>query len=179
MPEHTQPNADVTTRALIERTRGGDMDALGALFRAHSSEVFRVAWHLTASRDDAEDVVQDVFVGLPEVLRSLGDGDRLGPWLRRVAARTALMHMRSERRRRQSPVEAACGVAAGPRDGIARLAMSEALAALSPEMRAVFVLKEVEGYSHTEIASMMGISVANSEVRLHRARHKLRTILGG
>ena len=164
---------------MIERARDGDLVALEALFRRHGAEVFRVALHLTASPDDADDVVQDVFIGLPEALRTLADSASLAPWLRRVAARTALMRMRGERRRRQSTLEDTVATRAVSDGGLEEMAISDAISALPADLRAVFVLKEIEGYSHAEIAALIGTSVANSEVRLHRARRKLRERLGG
>ena len=165
-------------RALIDRARRGDMDALEVLFREHSAAVHRVAYFLTASADDAEDVVQDVFIGLPEALRHLAEASAFPAWLRRVAARTALMRMRSERRRRQSSVDDAGTVAAPAQSDSERMSIEHAIAALPAELREVFVLKEMEGYSHAEIAGMLGISSGNSEVRLHRARLRLRALLG-
>ena len=165
--------------ATIARAREGDLDALGDLYREHAHLVMRVAYHLTASRDEAEDIVQDVFIGLPEALRKLADLSTFSSWLRRVAARTALMRMRGERRRRQSPIEGADGASAPEHDGTEREAIAGALASLPEELRAVFVLKEIEGYSHSEIASLAGITVSNSEIRLYRARRRLRQILGG
>lgn len=178
MPPNPHMNSESDAKRTIAKARDGDMDALGDLYRAHASAVMRVAYHLTTSRDEAEDIVQDVFVGLPEALRKLGDLSSFPSWLRRVAARTALMRMRGERRRRQSPLEGAEHSATPAHDGMERDAIAGALASLSDELRTVFVLKEIEGYSHAEIAGLAGITVNNSEVRLHRARQQLRRILG-
>jgi len=171
--------SDYDPGATIAKARDGDMDALGALYREYGQLVMRVAYHLTASRDEAEDIVQDVFIGLPEALRKLGEVSSFPSWLRRVTARTALMRMRGEKRRRQSPIEGAVGAAAPAHDGIERDAIAGALASLPADLRTAFVLKEIEGYSHAEIAMLMGVTVGNSEVRLHRARQRLRKILGG
>lgn len=162
------------TSDAIARARSGDLEALGTLYRAHAGAVMRIAFHLTASRDEAEDVVQDVFIALPEALRRLEDEGAFVPWLRRVTARTALMRMRGERRRRQAPIEHAAPAVSQSPD---RSAITDALAALPAALRTVFVLKEVEGYSHVEIAALVGISVRNSEIRLHRARRRLRALL--
>ncbi len=172
-------NSGESVGALIDRARRGDTDALAELFRGHATVVHRVAFFLTASADDAEDVVQDVFVGLPEALRSLSDPAAFAGWLRRIAARTALMRMRSEKRRRQSTVNDADAVAAPARSDADRMSIETAISRLPAELREVFVLKEMEGYSHAEIAGMLGISTGNSEVRLFRARQRLRAILGG
>jgi RNA polymerase sigma-70 factor, ECF subfamily len=172
-----RPDQQRSVKELVERTRDGDVESLGALFDRFAPEVHRVAFYLTASRDDADDVVQDVFVGLPEALRGLGDTDRMAPWLRRVTARTALMRMRTERRRGRWEAAGAREEAGPAPATIDKVALMIALAQLPPVLRAVFVLKEIEGYSHAEIASLLTISIANSEVRLHRARRMLRARL--
>jgi RNA polymerase sigma-70 factor (ECF subfamily) len=179
MPSRSRSDADSGAAALIARAREGDVGALAALFREHAHAVQRVAYHLTASHDDADDVLQDVFVGLPEALRGLSDAETFPAWLRRVAARAALMRMRSERRRRQSPIDAAGGSQSPSPGGLDRLALADAVGSLPRDLRAVFVLKEIEGYSHDEIASLLGITRGNSEVRLFRARRRLRAQLGG
>ena len=80
---------------LIDRTMAGDADALSALFRAHATQVYHTAYALTLSADDADDVVQDVFIGLPEALKHYSERDAFAAWLRRVAVRTTLMRLRA------------------------------------------------------------------------------------
>ena len=89
------------------------------------------------------------------------------------------MHLRRGRRRRESSVEGVAALVMRDDHTLERLSIEEALERLSPEHRTVFLLKEVEGYEHSEIADLLGISVSNSEVRLHRARRQLRELLGG
>jgi RNA polymerase sigma-70 factor (ECF subfamily) len=166
--------------AQLERVRANDMSALAELYTAHGDLVYRAALRLTTNRADAEDVTQDVFIRLPGAVQGFtGSSAQFAAWIRRVAVRQALMHMRSGRRRREVSVD---GVASllSPSDGaLARLSIDAALARLSDEHRTVFLLKEVEGYDHAEIAELLGISKANSEVRLHRARRQLRELLRG
>ncbi|PYO64311.1 MAG: hypothetical protein DMD71_13475, partial [Gemmatimonadetes bacterium] len=83
--------------------RRGEPPALAALYRAHGAAVFRLAYRLTGTREDAEDVVHDVFVGLPEALLRYEERGRLQSWLKRVAARVALMRLRQRGRRREVP----------------------------------------------------------------------------
>lgn len=170
-------------RALRERialARQGDRDALGELFLGFGDDVFRSALRLTGSSADAEDVTQDVFVRLPSALGGFtGPSEMFGPWIRRVAVRQALMHLRSGRRRREVTVEGVANLFAATDDLVGRLTIAAALQRLSDEHRVVFLLKEVEGYEHREIAELLEISVANSEVRLHRARRELRELLRG
>jgi RNA polymerase sigma-70 factor, ECF subfamily len=165
-----------TPHDLLQQTRAGDPDALAELYRRHGAAVHAVAYRLTASAADADDVLQDVFVGLPEALRRFDGRGSFGGWLRRVAARTALMRMRRSTRRGE--VSLPDDSPAPATDAAARVDIERALAGLAPGLRAVFVLREVEGYSHAEIAEIMGLRAGTSEVRLHRARQRLRQLLG-
>jgi RNA polymerase sigma-70 factor (ECF subfamily) len=166
---------------LLKRAAAGEHAAIAELFARHAAAVHRTAYRLTGSAADADDVLQDVFVGLPEALRTYqGRGSFVG-WLGRVAARTALMRMRRRTRRREVPFDAAGDLpsaGAEPR-GDERAAIDRALAALPEGLRAVFVLKEVEGYSHAEIGEMLGIRAGTAEVRLFRAKRILRDLLKG
>jgi RNA polymerase sigma-70 factor (ECF subfamily) len=166
---------------LIDGARAGDAGALAALYTAHAQTLFALAWRLTGSRADAEDVVHDVFVGLPEALRRYVERGSFAAWLRAVTARTALMRMRARRRRGEVDVELAAGIPAAPREGAAaaRADLQRAVAGLPDSLRAVFVLKEVEGYTHAEIGALLGITPGASEVRLCRALRRLRERLEG
>ena len=167
-------------RERIVRARDGDREALGELFVEFGEMVHRSAFQLTGSAADAEDVVQDVFVRLPRALAGFtGTSGSFGAWLRQVAVRQALTHLRSGRRRREVTVDGVANLFAATDDTVNRLTIVAALQRLSDEHRLVFLLKEVEGYGHREIAELLEISVANSEVRLHRARRELRELLRG
>lgn len=164
---------------LIERAARGDSTALAALYRLHGSAVLTLAFRLTGERADAEDVLHDVFVGLPEALRRYEHRGSFGPWLRRVTVRVALMRLRAARRRREVDIDPELGA-----DGITQAmddkrAIEMALARLSPALRSVVVLKVIEGYSHREIAQLLHISPAASEARLSRAMAALRVHLRG
>jgi RNA polymerase sigma factor (sigma-70 family) len=167
-------------RLRLDRIQANDIPALAELFTEFGDVVYRAALRLTASRPDAEDVTQEVFVRLPGALRGFtGTAANFPGWIRRVAVREALVLMRKGRRRREVGVESVAALISAPDDTIDRLSIAAALARLSEEHRTAFLLKEVEGYNHAEIAELLGISVANSEVRLHRARRQLRELLGG
>lgn len=163
-------------QALLAAVRQGSNEALGQLYTRHATDVYSVAYRLTGSRQDAEDVLQDVFVGLPRALRSYDEQGRFGAWLGRVAARTALMRLRSRGARREEELEdAGDAPARGGADPVDRIAAERALRALPDGLRAVFVLKEIEGYSHAEIGALLGITAENSAVRLSRAWKLLHT----
>lgn len=167
------------TAPLVERAADGAAEAIAELYAMHGHAIYRLAYRLTGSAADAEDVLQDVFVGLPEALRSYEGRGSLEGWIRRVAARMALMRLRRQGRRREVPLHPLPESAGGtdPSMIVERMAIERALGELPDTLRAVFVLREVEGYSHAEIAGLLGIRPGTSEVRLHRAKKILQTKL--
>jgi len=164
--------------SLIAEARAGSPDALSALYLEHGAALFRLAYRLVGGREDAEDVVHDVFVGLPEALRRYEERGSFGGWLKRVTARVALMRLRSGKRRREVGLDNAAGRAAPP-EAAERDGLQAAVDTLPDHLRAVLVLKEIEGYAHAEIAELLGISEGASRVRLTRALKKLRDELEG
>lgn len=160
---------------LAARAATGDGTALGDLYDRYAANLFSAAYRLLMSKPEAEDVVHDVFVGLPEALRRYEERGALGAWLKRVTVRVALSRLRSHEAHALAELDATPATPA--RDHDAAIDIERALATLPTGFRAVLVLKEVEGYSHAEIADVLGISVAASKVRLHRALRALRTML--
>jgi RNA polymerase sigma factor (sigma-70 family) len=158
----------------VEAARQGSLDALGELYREHADAVYTLAFRITGSAPDADDVLQDVFVGLPRALRNYRERGSFLYWLKRLVVRTCLMRMRQSSRRGQH-VELAPDLV-GTRDdsAVERVAVQRALHRLPESQRVVFMLAEVEGYTHAEIAEMLGISAANSATRLSRAWTQLR-----
>ncbi|MEJ2503700.1 MAG: sigma-70 family RNA polymerase sigma factor, partial [Gemmatimonadota bacterium] len=144
-------------------------------------QLYEVAYRITGRRDDADDVVQDLFMGLPEALRSYRGTGTLGAWLRALARRTALLRLRSEKRRGHWHRRAARDrpVREPPPPVDERMAIQWALDRMPDDWRAVFILKEVEGHTHVEIANALGITPGASALRLHRARRFLRDRLKG
>lgn len=166
----------VSDAVLASRARDGSADALGSIYVRHAEMLHRLAFRLLGSAQDAEDLVQDLFVGLPEALHRYEERGRLDAWLRTIATRAALMRLRAARRFVDATAEEP--LARTPEDGLAaRVTLEHALARLSDALRVVFVLKEVEGYSHAEISNLLGIKAATSEVRLYRAIRALRAML--
>lgn len=160
---------------LVRRARAGSMDALAELYDRYAATVYDAALRLLASPADAEDVLHDVFVGLTAALDRYEERGAFGAWVRSIAVRRALMGLRRARRHvvGSDPVKDASAT-----DPTRRIAARDAVAALPDSLRAVFVLKEVEGYSHIEIAEQLGITPRASALRLHRAWKLLRNHLG-
>ena len=159
----------------VSSAASGSTDALAELYREHAGGVYAVALRLTASRDEADDVLQDVFVGLPRALARYQERGQFGAWIKRIAARTALMRMRRRRARREEPMDV-LDVMPESRDAqpLNRIALERAVRALPASLRTVFVLKEVVGYRHEEIAALLGISSGAAATRLSRAWTMLR-----
>jgi len=138
---------------LIGQVAAGDADALAALYRLHGGALFRLARRITVSAEDAEDVLHDLFVGLPESMHKYeGRGTLIG-WLKRVVVRLALMRLRTERRRRQVALHEGISDAPSGRatDDATRWDVERVIATLPDDLRAVLVLRQTEGYSHHEI----------------------------
>lgn len=161
---------------LVRRAAAEDREALHALYEEHSDTVFAVAYRLTDSSPDAKDVLQDVFAKLPAALKRFDRGSSLGTWLRIVAARTALELIRARERRREVRIDP--DLTSRPPIILDTIALERALAALPDRLRAVIILKEIEGYSHKEISDFLDISPSASMARLSRARAALRAALG-
>lgn len=161
---------------LVAAIRRGSTEALRDLYQQFGTAMYQAAFRVTGSRADAEDVIQDVFLGLPRAVGSYREEGKLAGWLTTLAVRTALMRLR--RSRREEPLsELAVELRAGPEPSAARRAEAiDLLERLAEPLRQVFLLKEVEGYRHQEIAALLGISVAASEVRLHRAWRQLQRL---
>jgi len=162
---------------LAAATRDGDTRALAALYGRFGTRLIAVAYRLVFSVQDAEDVLHDVFVGLPEALRRYDERGALEGWLRQITARVALTKLRDERDGQRVSLDLATIHATRSLDHVGNIALHAAVAALPASLRSVLVLKEIEGFSHAEIGELLGISAGASQVRLHRALRQLRTAL--
>jgi RNA polymerase sigma-70 factor (ECF subfamily) len=165
-------------RSLVARARAGDTGALEHLYRAYEGSVYTLARRLTRTAEDAEDVLQETFL---EVCRSLsgwrGDGSLWG-WVRTIAANKALMRYRREKVRRTEELEGEVAELRATEDVPLQLDLEAALARLPERTRAVVWLHDVEGYTHEEIAELMGMTTSFSKSQLARAHQKLRRWLG-
>jgi len=159
----------------LERVVAGDLGALAVIYSGYAERVYRLAYRLTRSVQDAQDVVQDLFLALPEALGQYR-GRGFDAWLRTATVRVVLHKLRHRRRRREVALEPDW-LASRPPQHETRLDLEAALAALPETLRVVVVLKEIEGFSHTEVGDLLGITAAASATRLMRAREQLRRAL--
>ena len=169
---------------LARRVAGGDMAALEEVYRRFHTIVYTLCLRMTRNVAEAEDISQDVFVSLPRALASFRGEAALSTWIHRVTVNRVLMHFRKRRKREQTtddgevPGQIVQGTEHPSRmQVIDKITLDNALARLPPGYRAVFVLHDVEGYEHEEVARMCGISPGTSKSQLHKARMRLRRML--
>jgi RNA polymerase sigma-70 factor, ECF subfamily len=160
--------------ALVARAREGDSEAFGALHRAHFPRVERLVRWLCGSDGSSavDDLVQDSFLVAWRALPQLRSGTSFGPWLLRIAARTTVRDRRV--RRRNLTVAQEMPVVAAEASILARLTLERGLRQLAPTARKVFVMHEMEDFSHQEIATILGMTDATSRSHLRHAREQLR-----
>jgi RNA polymerase sigma-70 factor (ECF subfamily) len=186
------PPADSDDLEAIRSVLAGDADAFRHLTDKYGSSIFNLAYRMTGSPADAEDLAQDAFMQAYSRLRDFRVGSRFHPWLFTIALNLCRNHLRRKaivkwvplfRPRPEGPVEVDLpALSLDPeqalleREGEARLA--RAIQALPVKYREVFLLRQAEGLSYDEIAQVTGLPLGTVEVRLFRARKKLLSSLG-
>ncbi|HEU4628380.1 MAG TPA: RNA polymerase sigma factor [Gemmatimonadaceae bacterium] len=164
----------------VAQAAAGDRHAFERLYRAHVGRVYSLCARMVGDPAAAEELTQDVFVRAWEKLALYRGESAFSTWLHRLAVNVVLNHRKAEGRRRTRldddqdvlDVQPARQAPAG-----ARLDLEEAIAALPPGARRVFILHDVEGFKHEEIATMLGVTSGGSKAQLHRARMLLRQAL--
>jgi RNA polymerase sigma-70 factor (ECF subfamily) len=170
---------------LIARAQRGDEEAFAALFEAHKRRVYSLCLRMTSNTAEAEDLTQEAFLQLFRKISTFRGESAFSTWLHRLAVNVVLMHLRKKGLLQVSldetdssqnePVKRDYGSEDRRLVGsVDRIGLQKAIADLPPGYRAVFVLHDVEGYEHNEIAEIMNCSVGNSKSQLHKARMKLR-----
>jgi RNA polymerase sigma-70 factor (ECF subfamily) len=166
---------------LVRQAQAGDDEAFGALYKAHVGRVHALCLRLAGDVHAATDLTQDVFVRAWEALPSFRGESALGSWLHRLAVNVFLGERRmTGRRERRVMATGDPGALERPEEPPppgTRLDLEQAIAALPERARLVFVLHDVEGYQHGEIAQMAGIAEGTSKAQLFRARRLLREAL--
>ena len=189
MTDARKPQGDRLSEAeAIERAKQGDAEAFEVLYNLHKRRVYSLCLRMTANTAEAEDLAQDAFLQLFRKIGTFRGESAFSTWLHRMAVNVVLMRLRkkglpvvsledtleTEEEAPKKELGAPDAVLAGSID---RLQLERAVAALPPGYRMIFVLHDVEGYEHNEIASIVGCSIGNSKSQLHKARMKLRELL--
>lgn len=160
--------------ATLAAARGGDMNACEAIYRRFERPVYNVALRLCTDADEAMDVLQNTFLKAFERLDQFRGDSPFWPWLKRVAVTQSLMKLRRERLHRLWPGQWLESEAVEDGPGGETADLEGALARLPATTRAVVWLYDVEGYSHAEIAELMGKTESFSKSRLARGHARLR-----
>ena len=171
--------------ALAQRAAQGDVQAFEELFRLYRRLVYGLSLRMTQDVAEAEDVTQEVFVLLFRKIGGFRGEANFTTWLHRLTVNQVLMRFRKNKSRREDALEDEdlrpdeSVRPASPRAGqlIDRITLESAIAKLPPGYRAAFILHDVEGYEHEEVARILGCAVGTSKSQLHKARTKLRKLL--
>ena len=167
--------------AIVQRAQSGDVDAFEAVYLAHSPAIHALCRRLCGDDGEAKELVQDVFVRAWERLRSFRGQSTLATWLHRLAVNVVLEKWRGNKRDALRMIDDPEGLAFGAVgrdvDADAAIDIAAALTKLPRGSRTVFVLHDIEGYAHDEIASMTGIAAGTSRTQLFRARRALAKLL--
>ena len=166
---------------LIGRVLAGDPNAERALYDAHVDRVFRLVYRMAGDLDRAQDYTQETFIKAFEKLREFRGEAALSTWLSSIAISITLNGLRKVRRARDRETSLDDSLSVGRVDRHAepdlKERMSRAIDELPDGYRAVFVMHDVEGYTHQEIADSLGVHPGTSKAQLFRARARLREAL--
>ena len=186
------PDVSATAEAkAVEEAKNGSAEAFEILYHAHKRRIYSLCLRMTGNQAEAEDLTQEAFLQVFRKISTFRGEAAFSTWMHRLAVNLVLMRLRKKGLPTMSleePVESDTGESR-PRDvgspdlaligSVDRVTLERVMQALPDGYRKVFYLHDVEGYEHKEIADMMGCSVGNSKSQLHKARMKLRDLLGG
>ena len=170
---------------LAQRAAGGDMPAFEELYERHNRRVYSLCLRMTGNVSEAEDLAQEAFIQLFRKIGSFRGESAFTTWLHRLTVNQVLMHFRKRNVKLELttddgevPVQIVKGTEnPNQMPVVDRIALERAVAKLPPGYRAVFVLHDIEGYDHSEIAAALHCSVGTSKSQLHKARMKLRNLI--
>lgn len=161
---------------VIARAQAGDHAAFESIYREHSPKVYALCLRLTGESNEATELMQDVFIRAWRGLGSFRGESAFSSWLHRLTVNSMLERVRADKRRSARVLfmdDAGTDTAAMERNVDAGMDLEKAIAALPEGARIAFVLHEIEGYQHSEIAIQLGIAEGTVKAQLHRARKLL------
>ncbi len=188
--ERTIQLCDLPEAEVIRLAQRGDASAFERLYRLHSVRVYALCMRMLRNPDEAEDSTQEVFLHVFRKIQGFRGASAFSTWLHRVTINTVLMRLRGSRLAKAALVENAEGndqTGMAPQEPgasdlrlegyIDRVAIENAIKQLPPRCKVMFVLYDIQGYAHSEIAKLLGCSVGNAKSQLHKARVRLRKLL--
>lgn len=182
MAETSQPATDLE---LARAASEGDRSAFEILYQRHYRRVYSICMRMTSSPAEAEDLTQDVFIQLFRRVGSYRGEAAFSTWLHRLTVNQVLMRFRKRDLQFETKVgDGGAAVTLDPEYGnlmavpiIDSIALDRAISQLPHGYRTVFVLHDIEGYEHEEIAKLLGVTIGTSKSQLHKARLRLRALL--
>ena len=183
-----QAQAGISEAEAIEKAKQGDAQAFEVLYNLHKRRVYSLCLRMTANAAEAEDLTQEAFLQLYRKIATFRGESAVSTWLHRLAVNVVLMRLRKKglsvvpleettETEEETPKKDLGAEDAKLAASIDRLQLQRAIERLPPGYRSIFVLHDVEGYEHNEIAVIVGCSIGNSKSQLHKARLKLREFL--
>ena len=181
---------DMTESEVIVKAQEGDVRCFEMLYTRHKRRVFSLCLRMTGNYAEAEDFTQEAFLQLYRKIKSFRGESAFSTWLHRLSVNIVLMHFR-----KKSLPETSLEELMEPQQGeegrkrefgmtdnalrgsVERVTLERAIGELPPGYRTIFVLHDIEGYEHNEIAELLCCSIGNSKSQLHKARMKLRALL--
>jgi RNA polymerase sigma-70 factor (ECF subfamily) len=179
------PDPDAADIDLCRMAAGGNLAAFELIYQRYHRRTYSLTLRMTNSQTEAEDLTQEVFIQLFRKIGSFRGDSAFSTWLHRLTINQVLMHFRrrsvkSEKTSEtgEMPEQTVSGTAnPNKMPVIDRIALKKAIGELPNGYRSVFILHDVEGFEHEEVARMLGISIGTSKSQLHKARLKLRGLL--
>ena len=183
------PQGSLSSGDLIARAQRGEEAAFEQIFHLHKQHVYSVCLRMTGNTAEAEELTQEAFLQVFRKIQTFRGESAFSTWLHRLSVNIVLMRLRKKRVNQtpwddaikgeegdEMPVEfgAPDQVLAGSLD---RIRLERAITLLPPGYKQIFLLHDVEGYEHNEIATLLGVSIGNSKSQLHKARARLRKLL--
>jgi len=167
---------------LVARARAGDVDAFESIYRQNASRIYTLACRMAGSPEDGEDLLQEIFLQAHRKLATFKGDASVGTWLYRLAVNHCLDFVRSKQAKMNKLTETLDAESSfepvARRDmPIARLDLERAIDRLPEGCREAFVLHDVEGFDHKEVADLLGIAEGTSKSQVFKARLKLRSYL--
>jgi len=183
----SQTNGD---SRMVKAAQAGDIEAMTWIYERYRRRIFNLCLRMLRDQADAEDLMQDVFVQLFRKISTFRGESAFSTWLHRLAVNMVLMDIRSRNSKRYSfvPIETSNEEDdslyeqlgredEGLRTSLDRMTILDAMESLPPGYRMVFLLHDVHGYEHQEIAEILSCSVGNCKSQLHKARLKMRRLI--
>ena len=179
-----ESDVDGTDAALVARVQAGEIGAFEALYTQHAARIYSLASRMAGSPEDGEDLLQEIFLQAYRKLGSFKGEASIGTWLYRLAMNHCLDFVRSRRAKMDRitdtlDAENAFEPLSRRETPAAKIDLERAIARLPSGCREAFVLHDVEGFDHKEVARLLGIAEGTSKSQVFKARMKLRGLLSG